>query len=56
MFDRFRDVIVLAGDTGMRNGRELYRIPTKKISTGGIESFSCRTGKTREGKKNDADE
>ena len=26
MFELFRDVIILARDTGMRNGRELYRI------------------------------
>jgi integrase len=31
MFDLFRDVIILARDTGMRNGRELYRIRTENL-------------------------
>jgi len=31
MFELFRDVIILARDTGMRNGRELYRIRTKNL-------------------------
>jgi len=31
MFDLFRDVIILARDTGMRNGRELYRIGTENL-------------------------
>jgi hypothetical protein len=30
-FDMFRDVIILARDTGMRNGRELYRIRTENL-------------------------
>ena len=31
MFAVFRDVIILARDTGMRNGRELYRIRTENL-------------------------
>jgi len=31
MFELFRDVIILARDTGMRNGRELYRIRTENL-------------------------
>ena len=31
MFDLFRDIIILARDTGMRNGRELYRIRTEHL-------------------------
>ena len=31
MFELFRDVIILARDTGMRNGGELYRIRTKNL-------------------------
>ena len=32
MFDLFRDVIILARDTGMRNGRELYRIRSENLA------------------------
>jgi integrase len=31
MFELFRDVVILARDTGMRNGRELYRIRTENL-------------------------
>jgi len=31
MFELFRDVLILARDTGMRNGRELYRIRTENL-------------------------
>jgi integrase len=31
IFDLFRDVIILARDTGMRNGRELYRIRIENL-------------------------
>ena len=31
MFELFRDVIILARDTGMRNGRELYRIRIENL-------------------------
>ncbi len=31
MFELFRDVIILARDSGMRNGRELYRIRTENL-------------------------
>ena len=31
MFELFRDVIILARDTGMRNGRELYRIRMENL-------------------------
>ena len=31
MFELFRDVIILARETGMRNGRELYRIRTENL-------------------------
>jgi integrase len=31
MFELFRDIIILARDTGMRNGRELYRIRTENL-------------------------
>lgn len=31
VFELFRDVIILARDTGMRNARELYRIRTKDL-------------------------
>ena len=31
MFDLFRDVIIPARDTGMRNGRELYQIRTENL-------------------------
>ena len=31
VFDLFRDVIILARDTGMRNGRELYRIRAENL-------------------------
>src|SRR6266566_2804275 len=31
MFELFRDVIILARDTGMRNGRELYRIRAENL-------------------------
>ena len=34
MFDLFRDVIILARDTGMRNGRELYRVRTENLDWG----------------------
>jgi len=32
MFELFRDVIILARDREMRNGRELYRIRTKNLN------------------------
>jgi integrase len=31
MFELFRDVIILARDSGMRNGRELYGIRTENL-------------------------
>lgn len=31
MFELFRNVIILARDTGMQNGRELYRIRTENL-------------------------
>ena len=31
MIDLFRDIIILARDTGMRNGRELCRIRTENL-------------------------
>jgi integrase len=31
VFELFRDVIILARDMGMRNGRALYRIPTENL-------------------------
>jgi hypothetical protein len=30
-FELFRDIIIIARDTGMRNGRELYRVRTENL-------------------------
>jgi hypothetical protein len=55
MFQLFRDIIILARDTGMRNGRELCRIRTEKPRL--EQSSHFRTGRqdTR-GEKNDPHE
>ncbi len=41
-FELFRDVIILARDTGMRNQRELYRIRVENLDW---NNPSCRTAR-----------
>ena len=50
MFDLFRDVIILARDTGMRNGRELYRIRTENLDWSNRMIF-VPDSKTPEGRR-----
>jgi integrase len=46
----FRDVIVLARDTGMRNGRELYRIRTENLDWNNRITFVADS-KTADGRR-----
>ena len=50
MFDLFRDVIILARDTGMRNGRELYSIRTENLDWGNRMIY-VPDSKTPEGRR-----
>ena len=50
MFELFRDVIILARDTGMRNGRELYRIRTENLDWNNRVIF-VPDSKTPEGRR-----
>lgn len=50
MFELFRDIIILARDTGMRNGRELYRIRTENLDWNNRVIF-VPDSKTPEGRR-----
>jgi len=50
MFDLFRDIIILARDTGMRNGPELYRIRTENLDWSNRIIF-VSDSKTPEGRR-----
>jgi hypothetical protein len=55
IFNLFRDVIILARDTGMRNGRELYRIRIENLDWSNRIIFVPDQQDAR-GTKNDSDE
>jgi len=50
VLDLFRDVVILARDTGMRNGRELYRIRTEDLDWSNRMIF-VPDSKTPEGRR-----
>jgi len=56
MFELFRDVIILARDTGMRNGRELYRIRRENLDWDNRIIFVPDYKQYHRRQKNDPDE